>query len=48
MIALAPIPMKLINAGRKLFLERMKKTDVRVGVFTDGGLTFHSSDDRML
>ncbi|KAE9407796.1 hypothetical protein BT96DRAFT_986429 [Gymnopus androsaceus JB14] len=35
MIALAPIPMKLINAGRKLFLERMKKTDVRVGVFTD-------------
>lgn len=43
MVALAPVPMKIINAGRKLFLERMKKTDVRVGVFTDGGFHFKFS-----
>ncbi|KAJ4466287.1 P-loop containing nucleoside triphosphate hydrolase protein [Lentinula aciculospora] len=35
MVLLAPIPAKIINAGRKLFLERMRKTDVRVEVFGD-------------
>ncbi|KAE9403384.1 hypothetical protein BT96DRAFT_990242 [Gymnopus androsaceus JB14] len=35
MFALAPIPVKIINAGRKVFLERMRKTDWRVEVFGD-------------
>lgn len=36
MFALAPIPVKIINAGRKVLAERMRKTDWRVEVFGDG------------
>ncbi|KAE9389843.1 hypothetical protein BT96DRAFT_946568 [Gymnopus androsaceus JB14] len=35
MFALTPIPVKIFNAGRKVFLERMRKTDWRVEVFGD-------------
>ncbi|KIK54607.1 hypothetical protein GYMLUDRAFT_48525 [Collybiopsis luxurians FD-317 M1] len=35
MILLAPIPAKVINVGRKLFRERMRKTDSRVEIFSD-------------
>ncbi|KAJ3805170.1 hypothetical protein F5876DRAFT_70030 [Lentinula aff. lateritia] len=35
MILLAPISAKIINAGRRLFVEQMRKTDVRVEVFGD-------------
>ncbi|KAF9078002.1 hypothetical protein BDP27DRAFT_1207896 [Rhodocollybia butyracea] len=34
MIALAPIPAKIVNAGRRLFFERMRRTDLRVQVRT--------------
>lgn len=36
MFVLAPIPVKIINAGRKVLAERMRKTDWRVEVFGDG------------